>query len=219
MRYRKYSPDQPRDERGRWVAEGGGSQPGGVRAQRAFDKGTSPVFSIIGRLTRDMLRGISSWKGTYGWVNNYLRGIDKETPEFIKERVANLRAAIGKASTTKDGVVYRGVGGSYKFGNAVGDKISMKGIIATTTDEDYAKVGKRWIDSKGTLFRIYLPKGSNALNYGQSQEIRHGGTYDEYEDDEREVILDHESKFYVRSVSTKGRLTTVDLVYRRGRRR
>lgn len=202
-----FNPDQPRDERGRFVGGGGGDKkpatkgPSLKTAAKAIASGKAASFSVNNqKITGTQRAALHDYKdGRYKEMNGHLYKTsvgEKSTAHgSTLSSIKAMQDAIDKGSnTTAGGVVYRGIGshkiGDQEWSKTVGKSITWPGFTSTSQDSGFAK---GWLGGhpSGALFRIYVPRGSKAIEYGKVSGVTG--------DHEKEVILQSGSKFYVQS--------------------
>lgn len=149
-----YSPDQERDDHGRF---GSGS----------------------GELTSAEKSAVMTYRGeTFQDINGALRAGELNLSPRLEDLKNNLDSAIAKSITTSDQVVYRGMDlRDYQVKDLgldrPGTTFTDKAFMSTTED---AKVAN---DFGGTKIEIAIPKGSPALNVGSFS--NYGSKQHEYE--------------------------------------
>lgn len=182
---RKYDPDQPRDDGGKWT-DGGTGGAGKAKEVNYGRQRSQFARSFKGMKDPETLAAWDSYKG-YGFnvVNYKLRG-EKLSRRFWEmaeiEDEKQLKGIMGKIDDTfqssaavlkEDVVLYRGFNWS-KFGKdpekLVGVTIKNKGYTSTTSDEKYAKqfsmIENDSGEPVGAVMRIRVPKGTRAVPAG-----------------------------------------------------
>lgn len=160
----KYSPEQARDDQGRWTD--GGS-------------GLSGYDALVGMVTPSFTRDERWAIGAYtaagaSRINQMLRGTQRpfssEEEAINNQQVALLDSAMAKSVVPRDMVVYRGTSlanlGVKSGDDLVGATLIDKAYPSTSTMRDVALArSSMWgsFTKDGALIRINLPKGSNAL--------------------------------------------------------
>lgn len=180
----KYSPDQPRDDHGRFGEGSGGSGGGETFESRAgdnshIDQALAPRFKEWAHsLKGDEQQAIVAYTESSSFVNQSLRQtplnpavMTPEQVESAREQVAAqveaMDRAMAKASTDRTYVAYRGVwaqkGDSATAalaGLKVGDAFTDKAYVSTSLNPHVAGGWGR--GPEGVTFRIEIPPGSHA---------------------------------------------------------
>ena len=199
-----FDPSEPRDEKGKWTAEGDyakgvvestGSVPPKVRNEPApLEKSEywAAMDAVGGQFTDDERVALSSWTSSnYKNINRAAR----EHPD-TEPYIPKIDSAIAKSEAPRDMLVYRGFDESRMFGFKPGDVFSDNGFIATSARWDVARSfasssgGEH--GNAGAVVKIIVPKGAPALPVvGQAG-------------DEGEVLLPRGSHFKVLQVVHSG---------------
>jgi hypothetical protein len=186
----KYDQNEARDDHGRWTSGGG-----------------SLATSLKKELSADEKRAVSKYtEETYVEMNAALRGEAKAAGATAALTKA-MASALKKSIVTAPGQVFRGINvDTSKFEE--GSTITVKGFISTSKDEAVAKMRavKRytgWGGSAGTMLEINVGKGTRALDIDSSGAEAAS---------EREVVLDHNSSFRIRSVDSDNHRVVMDLL-------
>lgn len=180
-----YSPDQPREK---------GGPDGGQWTRAGFGSASGDVTRVKGNFTREERGSVRNYQDiSYEDWNRCLRKGNLESckikypgdEEFYAGGLGDLVTAIDKSSITKDAILYRGIEGAGgldadSLKNSVGKTITIGGFTSTT------RVREVMDDFGGkTIFEIYAQKGTKGLSISGH---------------EKEVLLPHNSQFYVQSV-------------------
>lgn len=181
----------------------------------AFDDLQPPQFALDrDDLTSDHEEVVRWFQvGGHRLVNANLRDGAAATPE-VHDNIRLLHEAVGHATVTRSGIVYRAVTVSEfniddidaKFGHV----ITWNGFTSTTTDERVAR--RRQPEVGSPLFRILLPQGATALQYA----LLSGRGPRESDDPSHEVILPAGARFVVRETAGLVYHVTIDIVMLRG---
>lgn len=195
-----FDPDEPRDESGKWSAEGeaaskvveaAGKEPHVRNEPEALsrDEYWKAHDAVANRLTDNERQALSTWtSASYSGINEYARGPDADQYATIQR----LDTAIAKSTAPRDMTVFRGLNEDRMLGLKPGDTFSDRGFVATSSRQDVGEnfaqsAGEKHygFENAGALVRIIVPKGSHALPVvGQAG-------------DEGEVLLPRGSKFKV----------------------
>lgn len=210
---RKYNPDEPRDDHGRWTD---GELPDPDKpmtaeeyaASRAEDKDQRNVadydpIPIYRGSDPEIIESIRRYKSAMGdddayTINRELRSGAPLTPGTAKA-VANLDRAFADGAgeirdyhtrQPKDAWLYKGVDGRFPIGQLKeGDIVTDNGFVSTTTNKVFATEWarqKQGTHGKGAVFKITAPAGTKALQLQDSSS-----------QDEGEVLLNRGSRFRV----------------------
>jgi hypothetical protein len=138
----------------------------------------------------------------HAMVNNSLRGThpedfkDNKWTQIIADKLIPVMDSVMKKSfTTKDTVLYRGVGGMEL---KVGQTFIDKGFVSCSSQKivgDHFRNIQREGSSPSYSVKIYVPKGTPAISVPEIGKID--------EDEENEVCLNRGIKFVVESVYEK----------------
>ena len=164
----KYSEDQPRDDEGQWTDTGGGGD--GGEGESSSGDPTSRLRPLTMQQHRELNASAEQWtKGLsaaqkaavshytsddgYAAINHDLR----TGAAIHADKIAQIDAALGKATVPTTVTVYRGVS-NVKFDNiAVGG--GFKDFAYSSTTARLSKA-KQFAGKKGTLLAITVPAGS-----------------------------------------------------------
>lgn len=183
-----WNPDQPRSEDGKF-GEGGGA-PAQV---------SPPSTRLTSALSIPEQKAVRAWAGPeYDDINSVARGKLSTFFESTKETKATidkLDSAIAKAQVTDPMTVYRGMHETRLGSLKVGDVMTDKGFVATSTAEhtasNFAAASDAMHHGGGAIVEIHVPRGAHALSVDPV-----GGTHN----DEHEVLLPRDSKFRILAV-------------------
>lgn len=183
-----WNPDQPRAEDGKF-GEGGGA-PAQV---------SPPSTRLTSALSIPEQKAVRAWAGPeYDDINSVARGKLSTFFESTKETKATidkLDSAIAKAQVTDPMTVYRGMHETRLGSLKVGDVMTDKGFVATSTAEhtasNFAAASDAMHHGGGAIVEIHVPRGAHALSVDPV-----GGTHN----DEHEVLLPRDSKFRILAV-------------------
>ena len=184
----KYSPDQPRDERGRF-----GESSGEVEQAGGFASAPGATSAVNnGNFSSEESSAIRSYSEVaYYDINNGLRG-GTGLSQTNQDTAALLDSAIAKSTISEDTQLYRGYSGPAL---AVGQTAWDKGFASTSTSTAIAaSFGDARVDDEHSgrvVLAIDTPAGTNAVAVS-------GRSYDE-----KEVILGRGSGFKVISQGTE----------------
>jgi hypothetical protein len=125
-------------------------------------------------LTEPELNAIKYYMGHgYTDLNGHLRGkpsLEKLTPDNQKA-LADLRAAMSRAETTKSEKVYRGITAEAFKDLKVGDTFIDKGFSSVSRDRDQADYFKDRFGHKGLVMEIQVPKGTKAIDISETNPL------------------------------------------------
>ena len=129
----------------------------------------------------------------------YEKYMKYEPMEITIPQVADtLRKVIDKTKLQNDSIVYRV--GKFDGNMKVGDYGKFEGLTSTTYNPkmiDYMKENYDWMDSSDYTMKIYAPKGTNGVVFGDNN-LCDG-------DAESELLLNHNQKYVVLSVDKKNK--------------
>jgi ADP-ribosyltransferase exoenzyme len=187
----RFSPDQPRDEHGRF-GEGGGS---GGDFKTSLDSAATGAAALQavpygkgdGNPRTDAALTNYAESG-YAQINADLRAGTTDSPETA-DRIAALDAAMQSSQLTQDVVVGRGIrdpedvfGDAWNNTDVTGLTFTDRGFVSTTTNPAQIASGRNFqTGSNGAFMRIVLPQGTSALAIGKNETSPFS---------EKEIILD-----------------------------
>lgn len=178
-----FKSSQPRNEQGEWT-EGSGSarrSKGEWTTKKSFDE--------------DEYDAIGYYLGSGPEINDHLRGHGNDLDREALRAIASIDEMMENSSIDKNSVVWRGTRiPSKDFSSKIGKLMTLNGYTSTSKNKDVAEqFAKR---GKGALMEIFLPKGTPALDLSKAADH-----FDSSIDDEQEVVLKHQAKFRIESVS------------------
>ncbi len=189
-----YSPDQERDDDGKF-GEGGG----GTSLQKGGDTDTAgheavAQASLSKPLTTSQSEALTQYAGdSYMDVNNTLRGIasteDPDTFEYVKD---NLDSVFSNTSLSEPLTVYRTLDEDTFARLTSGSSFVDKGYVSTSANKDIGNIIPQSDVGDNVTIEVRLPQGSKALPIGHLTPENPG---------ESEVLIARGSTF---KVSTEG---------------
>jgi hypothetical protein len=196
----KYSPDQPRDDHGRW-GEGGLDSMKGDSPDKFLDGMTKSWGEKLSASEHDTVLGYTFQN--YVEINASLRSGGKVDYDKLAEKnpmwdpdeklgadkiqaeVDNLRSAISKNEATETFYAYRGVGPDVSGSDLKeGTAFAGKGFSSASMDWRIAAAAA---GEHGTVFRIRVDPG---------QHFAPIGNINKYTGEQKEVLFNHNAQFH-----------------------
>lgn len=174
----RYSPDQPRDEFGRWTL-GGSAPPTQEQTEHAYDDAYEGLYRDLSKpgepataLTDDEVSALTEYQGTTYWVMNaYLRkGMDLSFDPVRMQETETLQALTERVKTPEPARFYRGIDPRLAAQMEPGGTFVDKGFTSMTTRRDKAEsfgleASASYTDKfdRGAVLTIDVPAGASGL--------------------------------------------------------